>query len=177
MLSSERGAVLAELGGAHWGLLPALASLPWLISLGGETAGIRGCFLLLACLMASFDLVTRRIPNPLAALAALSGLAAAWASGGWSSLAQAGLAGLVAFSLMLVFHLMGAVGAGDVKALGALGCFTLPWGAVQLFLYTALAGGLLAGAYLLLGRRRHTLPYGVAIAAGALALAAGGGLP
>ncbi len=177
MLSREPGAVLAELGGARWGLLPALASLPWLISLGGETSGVRSCFVLLACLMASFDVVTRRIPNPLTALTALTGLVLAWAQGGWGGLGQAAGAGLVAFALMLVFHLMGAVGAGDVKALGALGCFSAPWGAVQLFLFTALAGGLLAGVFLLLGRRRHTLPYGVAIAAGALALAAGGGLP
>lgn len=177
MLSPRGGAVLAELGGARWGLLPALASLPWLIAQGGDTAGVRGCFLLLAFLMASCDLVTRRIPNPLSALAALSGLAAAWAVGGWSGLGLAALAGLVAFALMLLFHLMGAVGAGDVKALGALGSFTAPWGALQLFLFTALAGGLLAGVFLLLGRRRQPLPYGVAIAAGALALALVGGLP
>ncbi len=177
MLSSEGDLVLAELGGSRWGLLPALASLPWFIWPGNDTAGVRGCLVLLACLVASFDLVTRRIPNPLVALAALTGLALAGAQGGWLGLGQAAGAGLVAFGLMLVFHLMGAVGAGDVKALGALACFTVPWGAVLLFLFTALAGGLLAGAFLLLGRRGQPLPYGVAIAAGALALAAGGGMP
>jgi len=57
-------------------------------------------------------------------------------------MAIAGLAlGLV---LMLPGHLVGATGAGDVKLLGAIGTLLGPAGVLSAFLYTALAGGLLA---------------------------------
>lgn len=176
MLLPARSALLAELGGARWGLLPALASLPWLIQAGGGRVDVQGYFMLMACLMASFDVAVRRIPNPLTGLTAVIGLAAAWAAGGWGGLEQAFLGGMSAFGLMLVFYLLGAMGGGDVKALGALGCFTGPWGALQLFVFTVLAGGLLAVVFLLLRKRYAALPYGAAIAAGALAMAASGGL-
>jgi len=174
--ASGRSGVWAELGGPLWGLLPALASLPWLVWWGGGLAGVRGCFLLSACLMASFDLATRRIPNLLCLVTALAGVGLSAGLAGWQGLGTALLGGLVAFGLMLPFHLLGVVGAGDVKGLGALGCFLGAWGAVQLFLYTVLAGGLLAVAWLLARRQRDNLPYGLAMAGGALATVVTGGL-
>jgi prepilin peptidase CpaA len=178
-----RDGALAELGGAQWGLLPALASLPWLTQAYGPAAAKAACFLLLAVLMASYDLASRRIPNPLNLLAALAGLSWALAAGGAGGMIQALGGGLAAFGLMLAFHLFGAVGAGDVKALGGLGCFLAPWAAVELFVATALAGGALAGVRLAAAKASRrpaaglTLPYGVAIAAGAFTLALSGGLP
>ncbi len=174
---------LAELGGGQWGLLPALASLPWLVTQAGDPAGAKAMvFLLLAALMASYDIATHRIPNPLTALAALGGLGWGLAAGGWVGLGQALGGGAVGFGLMLVFYLFGAVGAGDVKAMGALGCFLGAWPAVELFVLTAFAGGLLAIIRMIASRRGLrpapglTLPYGLAIAAGALALVLQGGL-
>jgi len=178
----QQNGALAELGGAQWGLLPALASLPWLVQAHGFDAGRAACFIMVAVLMASYDVASRRIPNPLTALAALCGLVFSLALGGAWGLLEGLAAGGVAFGLMLVFHIFGAVGAGDVKALGALGCFLSPWGALELFLLTALAGGLLALIRLAaahLARRPAvglTLPYGLAIAAGALGAAVSGGL-
>ena len=183
MSLQTRDGALAELGGAQWGLLPALASLPWLTQAPGPEAVKAGSFLLLAGLMASYDLAARRIPNSLNLLAALAGLAWALAAGGAGGMLQALGGGLAAFGLMLAFHLFGAVGAGDVKALGGLGCFLAPWAAVELFVATALAGGGLALLRLAAAKAARrpaaglTLPYGVAIAAGALALALSGGLP
>lgn len=184
--------MLAELGEAHWGLLPALLFLPWLVAGGRAWSGPAAWFLLLAALMASYDLACRRIPNPLNALTALWGLAWGLAAGGWAGLGQSLLGALVAFGLMAVFFFVGAVGAGDVKALGALGAFLSPWGSVELFIWTTLAGGAMALARLIWARRHLvsggglaglslgqsglTLPYGLAICAAAFMVAAAGGV-
>ena len=184
MQPSQHNNVLAELGGPQWGLLPALASLPFLLSQAGNPAGLKSMtFILLAALMASSDVATRRIPNQLTALAAIGGLSWGLLAGGLPGLGQALLGGAVGFGIMLVFYLLGALGAGDVKALGALGCFLAPWAAFLLFMFTALAGGVLAVALMIAARRGlrpapdQTMPYGLAIAAGAFVLVMQGGLP
>lgn len=184
MHTPRHDTALAELGGPHWGLLPALASLPWILNQAGNPAGLKSMtFLLLAALMASSDLATRRIPNQLTALAAIGGLCWAMMAGGFSGLGQALLGGAVGFGMFFVFYLLGAVGAGDVKALGALACFLAPWPALMLFVLTSLAGGVLAVMRIIVTRQfispapEQTLPYGLAIAGGALALVLQGGLP
>ncbi|MFZ5585036.1 MAG: prepilin peptidase [Thermodesulfobacteriota bacterium] len=180
--------VLAGLGGPHWGLLPAVFVLPLLVGSTGFKPGL--VFLWLALVMMSYDLASRRIPNALTALAALTGLALALASGGMAGLGRSLLAGGLVFGLMAVFFFLGAVGAGDVKALGALSTFLAPWGALEFCLATTLAGGLLALLRLALARRGLRLvaapgvlglmagglelPYGLAIAAGAAWCAAAG---
>jgi prepilin peptidase CpaA len=148
--------------------------------------------LVLAALMASYDLATRRIPNPLNAMAALSGLAWALMAWGLPGLGQAVLGGLIAFALMAVIYFIGGVGAGDVKAMAALGTFLSPWGAFELFVFTLLAGGVLAVLRLAIARRGVaisggqgvfrlqasglSLPYGVAICAGAFCVVLSGGV-
>ncbi len=185
-----QSSMLAGLGGPHWGLLPAILVFPWLAP-GGRPSPYAP-FLLLAALMASYDLAERRIPNALNAVAVLCGLAWGLIGQGWPGLWAGLLGGLLAGGLMVPFFFLGAVGAGDVKALAALGAFLGPWGAWQLFLYTVLAGGLLALGRILASRRALRawggpgawrleaggleMPYGLAIAAGALAMAARGGL-
>ena len=99
------------------------------------------------------DLSTRRVPNPLTfgiatlglALAAthVSGLSVGSALGGFA-------VGLV---LMLPGHLAGATGAGDVKLFAAIGTLLGPSQIVVAFLYTAIAGGVLAIAVALARRR------------------------
>ncbi len=192
-LGHEQASWLAELGGAHWGLLPALFSLPGLTWALGPENGRLGAFVLLAALMAAYDLASFRIPNPLTATAAAYGLLSATALGGLEGLGWGVLAGLAAFGLMAVFFFFGAMGAGDVKAMAGLACFLTPWGALELFVLTALCGGVLAVGRLLLARQRvqawgagpgllrisaggHRLPYGLAIMAAALVMAAQGGL-
>ncbi|MCF8032497.1 MAG: prepilin peptidase [Desulfarculaceae bacterium] len=171
------------MSGPSWGLLPACLFMPWLALHVGAGQGNLLVMVLMALLMASHDLISLRIPNMLNALAALCGLVLALAQGGWSAVPDALLGGLVAAGLMAIFFFLGAVGAGDVKALGALGVFVGPWGALELFYLTVLAGGLLAVARLVAAHgiqgikawrvlaRGLKLPYGLAICAGALWLA------
>ena len=74
---------------------------------------------------------------------------------------------------MLVLALCAALfaarmlGGGDAKLLAALALWVPPAAFAELLLVMALAGGLLAGA-MLVTRRRVSVPYGIAIAAGGL---------
>jgi len=59
---------------------------------------------------------------------------------------------LTGLATLLIPYLMGGVGAGDVKALAALGAIIGPINIFQVFLYAALAGGLLSMLYYLFDR-------------------------
>ncbi len=90
------------------------------------------------------DLRTYRIPNYLTFSTALAGLVFQIAFYGLSGLGN-GLLGLVlGFFLLFPVYLLGGMGAGDVKALAALGTWLGPGLTLMLFLYMAMAGGVLA---------------------------------
>ncbi|HEV8209658.1 MAG TPA: A24 family peptidase [Vicinamibacterales bacterium] len=93
---------------------------------------------------AGIDLSTRRVPNPLTLLLAASGVA--FAVFGLSDLTiAASLVGLaLGLVLMLPGHLFGATGAGDVKLFAAIGAVIGPTHIAVAFVYTAIAGGVLA---------------------------------
>jgi prepilin peptidase CpaA len=102
------------------------------------------CPLLLAVWIAWGDIKTRRIPNYLTLGSALAGLAVQTWLHGWPGL-SAGLLGLaLGMGLLLVPYLMGGMGAGDVKALAALGAWLGPTQTLYLFIYMGIAGGILA---------------------------------
>ena len=100
------------------------------------------------------DLLSRRVPNALTfGIAALGIALAAMHVSGLSVLsALAGLA--IGFVLMLPGHVIGGTGAGDVKLFAAIGTLLGPAGIVVAFLYTAIAGGVLA---LVIAVRRRRL--------------------
>jgi prepilin peptidase CpaA len=107
---------------------------------------------------AIIDVRTRRVPNPLTAGLAVLGVA--FAASGMSGLTVgASLAGLViGLVLMLPGHLFGATGAGDVKLFAAMGALIGPMPIVMAFVYTALAGGVMAlGIATSRGRLHRTL--------------------
>jgi prepilin peptidase CpaA len=90
------------------------------------------------------DLRTRRIPNELTATMAAIGLALA-ASGMNGVTVWGSVVGLaLGLALMLPGHVFGGTGAGDVKMMGAAGALLGPALVVSAFVFTAIAGGVLA---------------------------------
>jgi prepilin peptidase CpaA len=85
------------------------------------------------------------------------GLAAAGLSG--VSLGAALLGLVVGLAVMLPGHVIGATGAGDVKLMAAVGAIVGPSLAFKAFLFTALAGGVLA---VIVATRRRRLSATVA---------------
>lgn len=116
-------------------------------------------------------------------------------TGGWSGLTETFLGTAVGLGILLIPYLLGGMGAGDVKLLAVIGGLKGVSFVLMASLYMALAGGIMAIIYLLYRKGllkrflymihgvRHgmrlsliedsnsmktTLPYGVAIAAGAI---------
>lgn len=136
---------------------------------------------------AAMDLFTMKIPNRISAVLVLAffPLAALAGLGAWEVLDHVG-AGLCVLALGIILFIPGWFGGGDAKLMAAIalwiGFDNLPLYA----LYVAIAGGIIAAAFnvarsvplprLLLGEawalRLHRsdagIPYGLALAAGAL---------
>ena len=93
---------------------------------------------------AVIDLRTRRIPNILTAALAAIGIGLAAAGFGRVGLGAAVLGCLLGLAFMMPGHIFGATGAGDVKLLAAAGALLGPKDTIYAFLYTAIAGGVLA---------------------------------
>jgi prepilin peptidase CpaA len=152
----------------------------------------------LAVVIAYYDVRYRRIPNAFV-LAAFSGGVMMNAILGGLQGVYSSIAGcLLAFFLMFMFHIFGAMGAGDVKLFAAIGAVTGLHLVVPTFIVVVLTGGLLAvvstiRAGILVSTmqrvlqifagmlpgwqmpkftvpldRKHTIPYGVAITMGSI---------
>jgi prepilin peptidase CpaA len=100
--------------------------------------------LVLAVWIAWGDVRTRRIPNYLTLGTAAAGLAYNLIFHGWPGVLGGFLGLLMGFGFLILPYIWGGMGAGDVKALAALGAWLGPWGTVFLFCYMGIAGGLLA---------------------------------
>jgi prepilin peptidase CpaA len=125
------------------------------------------------------DLRTRRIPNRLTVAAAAVAIALGVAKAGWHGAVISAAGVLTGLAIFLPLCLAGKLGAGDVKAMGAVGAFLGPVGALLAAIYTLLAGGIAAVVVLAACRtaargrpasavHRQQLPYGLAIACGTL---------
>jgi prepilin peptidase CpaA len=90
------------------------------------------------------DVRDRRIPNRLTYPAMIAGLVLQASVYGWRGLLLGLVGGLLFGGLFLIFHLVRAMGAGDVKLAAALGCIMGPAGSWQVMFATAVAGGALA---------------------------------
>jgi prepilin peptidase CpaA len=156
----------------------------------------------LAASVIYYDVRYRRIPNLLVLSALIAGLAINSAFHGWHGLSSSALGFVLGFVPMLLLHIFGAMGAGDVKLFGAvgtlLGVSLMPLtlvlvamlGGVLAIVTTFRAGtvittlhgvlrifvGVLPGwempRFAMAPDRRHTIPYGVAIMIGSLISAA-----
>jgi prepilin peptidase CpaA len=90
------------------------------------------------------DIRTYRIPNYLTIGTALTGLVYQAAFHGMSGLGSGCLGLALGFFLLFPVYLLAGMGAGDVKALAALGTWLGPGLTLMLAMYMALAGGLMA---------------------------------
>jgi len=106
-------------------------------------------YLILAC---AIDTLKSKIPNLLNAGLALAGLALFFYHDGWTGLLTSLLGMTLGLGLLLLPWLMGGMGAGDVKALGALGAVLGPEHVFHVFLYMGLYGGMLAILHYLFAR-------------------------
>lgn len=105
-----------------------------------------GIVILAAALVAASltDIAHRRIPNIITFPLAAFGLIYHFASAGVSGLLFSASGILVGGGLLLLFYVLGGMGAGDVKLMAAVGGILGPLGAFNAFLYSALVGGLYA---------------------------------
>jgi prepilin peptidase CpaA len=89
------------------------------------------------------DVRTRRIPNWLTG--AIAGAGFGLACGGGTVTPMHALLGLLTgLLLMMPGHVIGAMGAGDVKLMAAVGSVIGPGLVLHAFLYSAVTGGVLA---------------------------------
>jgi prepilin peptidase CpaA len=152
----------------------------------------------LAVFVAGFDIRHRRIPNVWVLFTLVSGILKNVAIDGWSGLKSSLGGAFLALGLMLILHIFGAMGAGDVKLFASIGAvigarLVLPTffvvvitGAALAFIFMIRSGtvrvtmqrvmlilaGLLPGwkmpRFTAPEDKQMTLPYGVAIIFGSL---------
>src|SRR5713101_1552456 len=99
------------------------------------------------------DVKERRIPNLLTYPALVAGLLLQGILHGWRGLLASAGGGLLFGGVFLLFYLVRAMGAGDVKLAAALGCIVGPSASLQVLFATALAGGALAIVFMVLSGR------------------------
>ena len=117
---------------------------------------------------AAFDLARHRIPNGLTISGLLLGLLWHGIIGGGQGLIFS-LEGIGLAALLLLCWLAHALGAGDVKLLGAVGALMGPTFLLWTLLGSVLSGGLLALVTVLMrGKLTGELPLAPAIALGAM---------
>lgn len=98
----------------------------------------------LASLIAYFDIRYRRIPNKVVLSTLLCGLLLNTLSHQWNGLSVALLGCALAFGLMMLLYLFGALGAGDVKLFAAIGALIGVKLVVPTFVIVVFCGGALA---------------------------------
>src|SRR5512133_122536 len=157
------------------------------------SGGVFSVLLVIACVT---DVRWRRIPNALVLTLALTGFAFSVWVDPWLVGVGRAMGGLsLGFGIWIVFYVVGAIGAGDVKLFAAAGAWLGPAATWRAALVGAALGGALAIAMLLRERRARQglekvmvsvstrslaglapdptaprsrqLPYGVALACGA----------
>ncbi len=106
--------------------------------------------LVISLVAAVWDLRWRRIPNWLTLSGLLLGLAWHAGQGTWR---EAGLGCLLAVIIYLPLWLAGGRGGGDLKLMAALGTILGPTAWIQLFVLTAVIGGIWA-LILVIAKRR-----------------------
>ena len=102
-----------------------------------------GIVILLAALIAASitDIAQRRVPNYITFPLAAFGLIYHPYASGMNGFIFSFSGILAGGGLLILFYIMGGMGAGDVKLLAAVGSILGPVNVVHAFVYSALAGG------------------------------------
>jgi prepilin peptidase CpaA len=98
------------------------------------------------------DIATRTIPDEVSLLLAALGLVARAVEGGLPAVGWSLAVAFLLFLLLLPLAVFGMLGGGDLKLASALALGLPPLGSYHFVVATAVAGGVLALVYLLLGR-------------------------
>jgi prepilin peptidase CpaA len=98
----------------------------------------------LAIIIIYYDVRYRRIPNAYVLATLISGITINAAFGGLRGAASSLGGCALAFILIFILHVFGAMGAGDVKLFSAIGAVTGAHLVIPTFLVVVLTGGLLA---------------------------------
>ena len=129
------------------------------------------------------DLWHRKVSNWIALAAFVSGIAAQSKFHGLSGLWDAVLGSLIGFGVFLIFFLLGGMGGGDIKLMAGFGAILGSKLIVVAAMMTAIVGGLMALAYLIVKKlrrltqaagapaaplRKESIPYAPAITLGVL---------
>jgi prepilin peptidase CpaA len=161
--------------------------------------GLASILVVAIVLLASYsDLRWRKIPNCLTLPAIALGLFLSYLGNSWNGLISACFGLFVGIGLLMLPYLLGGMGAGDVKLMGALGAMLGSYPVINVFLYASLVGGAIAIGVAIANRslmetakkgwlffkcvflfqaplaganvfkKSLAIPYGVAIAAGTL---------
>ena len=99
------------------------------------------------------DVRYRRIPNKQVLTILLCGIAINTFFGAWPGFLASLLGMVMAFALMLTLHILGTMGAGDVKLFAAIGAVLGSSLVFQTFLIVAVTGGVLAVCKMVYMRR------------------------
>lgn len=106
---------------------------------------------------ALIDLKTRRIPNWLTLTLAASAVVGSFLAFGWESGFVSLIGLLVGYCVFLLPFMLGGMGGGDVKLMGAIGALKGSAFVVKTALFGALWGGLLALLVILVKKRTQIL--------------------
>ena len=141
-----------------------------------------GLCALFGLLATAEDLWRRKVSNPIALAAFLSGVAAQAALHGISGVGNSLLGGVIGFAVFLIFFMLGGMGGGDIKLMAGFGAII---GSGQQLVIAvvmaALVGGLMALAFIAVhwakkkfgsdvadSALKSSIPYAPAITAGVL---------
>lgn len=95
-----------------------------------------------------FDIKFRKIPNIVTLPGMIFGVAIHSFYGGWAGV-MISLGGMLfGGGILLIFYLLGGMGAGDVKLMGSVGALLGLEKAIMALIFTALIGGILAIFYI-----------------------------
>ncbi|SFE45559.1 A24 family peptidase [Trichococcus pasteurii] len=114
--------------------------------------------LMLVAASGFFDLKERKIPNKITFTGILIGILFNSITGGWTGLLQSIIGMFAGLAIFFIPFVMGGMGAGDVKLMGAIGAL-MGWRfSLITALYSAIVGGIMVLLHLLYtGKLRETL--------------------